>query len=346
MEAIRDEAAAAGARSVHGRALTALSDVTLLRDADLPRARELANLALDVLPEDDAPGRFDALSLLSQMAHWAGDLSEVERYVRRALEIAETEGRKDLEAEATQKLATIYLARLDLDEAEVFVRHACELAEVSGSIAARAQAVSSRAALLSLRGELEDAEENFEEARALFEEAGAAWPLARAVLGQAWVAWERGDLARAEKLFRESIRILKPLEDRGALCESQRSLAQLLVAQGKLDEAERLALEARKTVGPHDETSRATTRMALALVRAAQGRDEEAEHLLTEALEIVERTDFNSVKIEVATALANFLRDRGREDEALEVERRVSHLGPLAWSKWLQETALRVASAA
>ena len=83
--------------------------------------------------------------------------------------------------------------------------------------------------------------------------------------------------------------------------------------------------------------------MALGLVRAAQGRDEEAEQLLTEALEIVEQTAFNGVKIEVATALANFLRDRGRDEEALEVERRVAHLGPLAWSKWLQETALRVA---
>jgi class 3 adenylate cyclase/ATP/maltotriose-dependent transcriptional regulator MalT len=346
MEQVVKLAEEAGNDSIRGRALSALAHVALLRDADLPRARELANLALAVLPEDDAPGRFDALSLLSQMAHWVGDLAEVERYVRRALQIAEAEGRKDLESEATQKLATIYLARLDLDEAEVFVRRACELADASGSIVARAQAIGSRSALLSLRGELEDAEAAFEEARALFEEAGAAWPLARAVLGQAWVAWERDDLDRAEKLFRESIRILKPLEDRGALCESQRSLAQLLVAQGKLDEAERLALEARKTVGPHDETSRATTRMALGLVRAAQGRDEEAELLLTEALEIVERTDFNSVKIEVATALANFLRDRGREDEALDVERRVAHLGPLAWSKWLQETALRVASAA
>jgi class 3 adenylate cyclase/tetratricopeptide (TPR) repeat protein len=346
MEQVERQAAEAGNDSIRGRALSALAHVALLRDADLPRARELANLALEVLPEDDGPGRFDALSLLSQMAHWVGDLSEVERYVRRALEIAEAEGRKDLESEATQKLAAVYLARLDLDEAEVAVRRACELADASGSIVARAQAISSRAGLLSLRGELEAAEEQFEDARALFEEAGAAWPLARAILGQAWVAWERGDLERAEKLFRDSIRILKPLEDRGALCESQRALAQLLVVQGKLDEAERLALEARKTVGPHDETSRATTRMALGLVRAAQGRDEEAEQLLTEALEIVERTNFNGTKLEVATALANFLRGRGRDDEALEVERRVAHLGPLAWSKWLQETALRVASVA
>ena len=110
----------------------------------------------------------------------------------------------------------------------------------------------------------------------------------RARLGR---SWRRGDLAAAEQLFRESIRILKPLEDRGTLCESQRSLAQVLVEQGKLEEAERYALEARKTVGPHDMHSRATTRMALGLVRAAQGRDEEAEALLREALDILDGTD-------------------------------------------------------
>ena len=346
MEQVWRAAQEAGDRGIEGRALSALAHVALLRDADLPRARELADQALAVLPEDDGPGRFDALSLLGQMAHWVGDLAEVERYVRRALDVAVAEERKDLKSEATQKLANVYLSRLELDEAEAFVRSSCELAEASGSISSRASALAGRAAFLSLQGELEESEAAFEDARALYEEAGAAWPLARVRLGQAWVAWERGDLGRAEKLFRESIRILKPLEDRGALCESQRGLAQLLVAQGKLDEAERLALESRKTVGPHDETSRATTRMALGLVRAAQGRNEEAEQLLTEALAIVEQTDFNGTKIEVATALANFLRDRGREDEAVDVERRVAHLGPLAWTKWLQETALRVGAAA
>jgi class 3 adenylate cyclase/tetratricopeptide (TPR) repeat protein len=346
MEQVWRAAQEAANRRIEGRALTALAHVALLRDADLPRARELADEALEVLPEDDGPGRFDALSLVSQMAHWVGDLTEVERYVRRAVEIAEAEGRKDLESEASQKLATVYLARLELDDAETLVRRACELADASGSISSRAQAMGSRAALLALRGELEEAEAAFEDARALFEEAGSAWPLARVRLGQAWLAWERDDLGRAEKLFRDSIRILKPLEDRGALCESQRGLAQLLVAQGKLDEAERLALESRKTVGPHDETSRATTRMALGLVRTAQGRHEEAEQLLTEALAIVEQTDFNATKIEVATALANFLRDRGRDDEAVDVERRVANLGPLAWTKWLQETALRISAGA
>jgi hypothetical protein len=84
----------------------------------------------------------------------------------------------------------------------------------------------------------------------------------------------------------------------------------------KVDEAERFALEARETVGPHDTISRATTRMALGLVRAAQERDAEAEELLREAVEVVEGKDLRLIRRELVSALARFLRERERLDEA------------------------------
>ena len=62
--------------------------------------------------------------------------------------------------------------------------------------------------------------------------------------------------------------------------------------------------------------SRATTRMALGIVRAAQGRDEEAEALLREAVDVVEGKDQRLIRRELVKALAHFLRDRGRIDEA------------------------------
>ena len=70
------------------------------------------------------------------------------------------------------------------------------------------------------------------------------------------------------------------------------------------------------TVGPHDNTSRATTRVALGLVRAAQGRDDEAEALLREAAEVLEGTEHPVTRREVVDALAQFLRSRGRHEEA------------------------------
>ena len=333
IDGVLAEAREAGDRSIEGRALNALADVALVRDADLARARALAEQALEVLPDDDVSGRFDALLIRGAIGWWQGDLEDNRRFAEEALELARSAERKDLESAATQHLASIHVARLEIDDAALVVDRACRLAEESGSIETRAQALASRGRLHSIRGELEEAVEALEEARALFEEAGAAWTLGRTLNALAWIWWRRGDTGRAERLFRDAIRILKPLEDRATLCESQRGLAQLLAAQGKLEEAERIALEARRTVGAQDQASRATTRMALALVRAEQGRTEEAEELFREALGVIEATEFHYVRFEVLQALAPFLREQGREGEAAVVETQLAALGPVVWGQ-------------
>ena len=343
MEKVLAGAREAGDRELEGQALTALANVALGRDVDLDRGRELAEEALAVLPEDDLIGRYDALLVRGIVAWSEGRLVEDEALTKKALELARAAERKDLESQAVQHLAEIYIARMQTDEAEPLVARACELAEQSGSIEARAHALASRGRLLSMRGELEEAEQSFEQARALFEESGAGISLARDLLGLAWLSWRRGSLERAERLLRDSIRILKPLEDRARLCESQRTLAQVLVAQGRLEEAERVALEARKTVGPRDQTSRATTRVALAIVRSAQGRDDEAEELLREALELIGDTDFVFTRYEVLGALHHLLVKTGRENDAAVVEAELATFPDVTWGQPEEASAAGVA---
>jgi class 3 adenylate cyclase/tetratricopeptide (TPR) repeat protein len=333
MEEVLRQAREAGDGPREGRALYALAEAALVRDADVDRARELAEAALEAVPADDAPARFETLMVRGQVGAWTGELGDQQSFVQEALEVARAAGRKDMEARAALELAGVYVARLELDEAEPLVRRACELADQSGSIGARATALMTRARLASIRGDLDVAEESFEQARALFEEAGSAWSLGRTLLGLGWARWQKGELDRAERTFRDSIRILKPLEDRATLCESQRSLAQLLVQLGRLEEAERLALEARRTVGPQDHTSRATTRMALASVRVAQGKDAEAEDLLREALEIISATDFRYTKLEIMRALGALLRARGRLDEAAAFDAELAQLDGVVWGE-------------
>ena len=330
MEEVLREAREAGDRVREGRALYALAEVALVREADVDLARELAEAALAAVPEDDA-GRFEALMIRGRVGWWVGDLVGEQRYVEEALQLARALGRKDLEAAAAQELAAIFVAQLEIDQAEPLVARACELADESGSIVARAAALASRGRLASIRGELDASVDAFEQAQALYAEAGAAWALGRTLLGLAWSRWQMGEVERAERTFRDSIRTLKQVEDRATLCESQRSLAQLLVSLGRLEEAERVALEARRTVGPQDQTSRATTRMALAEVRAAQGKDEEAEALLREAIEIVSATDFRYTRLEVLRALAAFLRSRGRPAEAAQYDGELAQLPDVVW---------------
>jgi tetratricopeptide (TPR) repeat protein len=300
-----------------------------MREADPLRAREIAEQALAIL-EDDPPARFDALRVAWNASYWVGHLQDAEGYVVEQLELARAAGRKDLESVAILTWADTHLARLDLETAREKLARARDLAEESGAINSRGRVFASWAKVYLLEGDLEQAEEAFAEAERLFSEAGAVWAVARALNIGAWVAWEASDLQKAEKRFRESIRLLKPIGDRAHLCESQRGLAELLIARGRVEEAERFALDARETVGPLDVTSRATTAGSLGQVRAAQGRDEEAEELFREALATVADTDFRAIEHEVLEPYAQFLRDRGRDDEADRLDERRAELFPAA----------------
>jgi tetratricopeptide (TPR) repeat protein len=141
------------------------------------------------------------------------------------------------------------------------------------------------------------------------------------------IAMLRGDDALGERLYREAIRSLKAVEDRAFLCEAQRRLAQLLLKRGRVEEAEALAVSARETVGPEDAASVVTTKMALGTVRAAQGRDDEAEELLREA--VAASDGLKLFAIEPLKTLVQFLRERGRLEEAAPFEERWAELSPV-----------------
>src|SRR5881227_2612860 len=283
MEGVRAEAAEEGDRWCEARALAALSEVALNRDADVDEASRLAALAVDVADANDYEPRFDALHVLNTGAWWRGQLTDSERHARDQL----------------------------------------ELAEQSGSIVARGHALASSGDFAIYREDYDEAQRQLEEARALYEEAGVASSLGRVLYRLGVVAWHQGDLDGAERLSRESIRTLAPLEDRGTLCEAQRRLAEVLLEKGKLDEAERYAEAALETVGPQDMSSRASTRSTLARVRIAQGRFDDAEKLLREAEDIIDQTEYCAFGSDTLRTLAQLLRDRGREDEAEAVERRL-----------------------
>jgi class 3 adenylate cyclase/tetratricopeptide (TPR) repeat protein len=330
MDVLARDAVEAGDRWVQTRALVALAEVALLRDGDLARAQALAEDAFGVLEPDDHTGRFEVLSLRARHALWTGELGLAESFDEQALEAARQSGRKDLESKAALELASVHIGRLEIDRAVPLVERACELAEESGSIVTRARGASVKARLAVVRGDDLEAERLFQEAMELYTEVGAADGIAHAATQLGRVAWRLGDEGRAEKLLRESIRMLAPLEDRGILCESQRLLAQLLLAKGQIDEAEKLALAARETVGPEDRVSRATTRVALAEVYAARNLDADAEQLFVEALDLASQSQFRRIDLDVLPPYIEFLRERGRDEEAAELETRVAEVSALS----------------
>ena len=104
--------------------------------ANLPRATELIDAALEALPDGGALRR--ARRAARKIAWTVGDFEVMEQAAEEAVEIAQRLGRKDLEAQALNDMAHVYRKQDRQDEAEERWRSA-------GAQLARRAAASSRA---------------------------------------------------------------------------------------------------------------------------------------------------------------------------------------------------------
>ena len=89
MERVFADATEAGDKRLQGLALTALAENALLREADLPRGRELVEQALVLLEDGKPEDRYEALTTRAQIGWWLGDLDDDERWIGKALEVAQ-----------------------------------------------------------------------------------------------------------------------------------------------------------------------------------------------------------------------------------------------------------------
>ena len=231
-----------------------------MRDADLPRAAELADAGARLLEDARPEGRFEALDRCARDRRWLGDLTTPSAgAARRSKSRARPGARTRRRAPPTARERPHRAAGPERGRAAG--RRALELAEESGSIAARAGARLAGRGIDSLRGRLDEAAAGLDAgARSSSPRRARRGRSPGRATTSARSRGTRAISAQPRSCFRESIRLLTPLADRGTLCESQRGLAQLLVSRRKIDEAESFALEARETVGPEDTISRATTR--------------------------------------------------------------------------------------
>ena len=248
--------------------------------------------------------------------------------MERAYVIALDAGRKDLQTIAAQALGPAHIVRLELDEAEILLTRGLELAGESGSVRARIGATLSYAWFLRVKGELDAAETMMEEVRQTAEELGMEPVMAGALMKLGWVARAKGELKRSEKLFREALHITAARGDRGMVPDYQAALATTLADLGKVDEAERLALEARANAVPEDTSCQIFAVTALAAIREAQGRDEEAEELFVSAIALGRDSNYRLFELHPLERLLDFLRARGRDDEAATYEERLAELSP------------------
>ena len=284
MGSVAADAEAAGEHRLQGRALTALGEMALYQRADADEARRLIEQAGEVLSDDDdVDARFDVFSAANMIASWRGDLAEVERIGREALEFVREAGpqgsrgdrrsrrsRRTRSSRSTSKRRRRSRARRPSSREE------------SGSVRARAAALGTQAWLSEIQGRWDEAERCYRELIQLYSDIGnvdrrrlgadVPRPAARRERPRRRV---RGGPARVGADAQARRRPRAPLRG-AALPRADARRAR----QGRRGRAARAAGDARR-VGPEDQLSVWTTRMALGVVRAAQGRDAEAEQLLT-----------------------------------------------------------------
>jgi class 3 adenylate cyclase/tetratricopeptide (TPR) repeat protein len=330
MGEVAEAAAAEGETRLQGRALTALAEAVLQHRADAVAARKLIAEAVEVLGSEPPEILFEPLWVASTVASWLGDSDDFERWAKASLAAAREAERKDLEALVIHGLVSAYVLRLELDEAAPLVLRALELADAGGSLLSRASALAVRGWFHLVSEVPVEAEADYAAARELYSELGNTTREAGMIMMIGRAAFAQGDVQRAEKHLRDAARMLTRIGDRGSICEAQRALSMVLAAQNRIEEAERLALEARETVGREDRVSISTTTLALGVVRAAQHRDAEAETLMKEAVEGFAFYDIRALEHWALRYLAEFLRSRGRDDEAAAYEERRAGLAPVS----------------
>ncbi|MER6799658.1 tetratricopeptide repeat protein, partial [Amycolatopsis mediterranei] len=151
----------------------------------------------------------------------------------------------------------------------------------------------------------------------LGEQAGDDQTRATALSQLGRAARGRGTLSEALGFYRQAVALQAGLGNDRGVALGRRRCGEVLAELGRTPEAiAELEAAARAMSELGDANQHARAVMALASIRARQGEHHAAERLLSAGLEVVRRLDSPYYTAELLTALGQFERDRGRDQEA------------------------------
>ncbi|MEZ4334933.1 MAG: CHAT domain-containing protein [Myxococcota bacterium] len=298
------------------------------------RAEEAARLfARAAEVATDSGSRSDALRGLGQALELAGDYESALAPLERAVAWARAEDDAVREAAALGQLGNAQVAMGELERAERTLETAVARARAGADPEILVLDLNHLGNLRARQGRLDDATALYDEAAGRAAEAGDALRTAQSLANQSRVALERGDDAAAraalDRAHRATLRT-EPGVERLALlihvAEGQARLARRAppLRRALLVRAHRLLVDARAEAGAlGDAALRAQALGALgALYEEEGGREREALYLTRRALEAAETARAPMLVARWSVQAARLARAEGRDDEALEDDRR------------------------
>ncbi|HVS47575.1 MAG TPA: AAA family ATPase [Candidatus Dormibacteraeota bacterium] len=277
----------------------------------------IVELAVDACRKaGDLPGEIEARQIGANIPFALGRLAEFIEISARLVEQARAIGDPAHEAAITERLAIVEHVRGNRGLSERYQLQAEGLAMRYGFRNVALRLLMDRGTKRMRDGDLTSAEDTFRAFLLAAREAGAVQSHISALRFLSYTLLYRGGYAEAAQALDQALELSEISGERWNRSELFALRARTSLELGDLESADRFIDHALASVRTHDITGISEVQHHLGLIRAAQGRHAEAEAALRLCLNVIAGTEYNAIKGTVAFALAKFLADRGRLDEA------------------------------
>lgn len=316
-EAAERLAQAQGDRSGHGQALAYQAAIWGSRgDA---RLRSLAEEALSVLPEGDAPGRAFAENALGMSYQMANDLALALEHFERAQELYLATGDAAGLSKALHNVALARFRQGDIDRARATYKEAIRQAERAGRKGF--PATYSNLAIVHLAlGEFDEARGIAEEGLMLAQTLGARRDEGWTLLTLGEVASAQGQPARAQSTFDRTREVAVSLGDRVLEAQALSGDAELARLQGQTERAWELMKQAIALRGlPVEDPAMVDFQIPLGVLSMERGEFDRAQELLGLARQTLTTQGYRYRLAQLRFYEARLAHAMGRADEAREI---------------------------
>ncbi|MBX3272797.1 MAG: tetratricopeptide repeat protein [Sandaracinaceae bacterium] len=304
----------AGMRARAGRAYLEAAHTETAR-IHTQTALRYAEKALELIEDDDAARRIDALHLYGSLLTTVGRYDESRESFVRMLETAWRIGARNKGGAALNRLARIHRQRGEDAQAVQLLERALGLFRAAADLRGVASSLDDLAQVMRLRGDLDRALNAAEEALEIRRQHADVRGEAVSLMTLGGIEYARGEIEAAQSLFDSAREIRESIGDRQGVMQVYNALGVVAFDRGDNERAEacwRAALqEARKVADRHTQTLLLNN---LGELLTASGRADEAQALLEEARELAHEMKNRRAMAEVERNLGLNLLKQGHED--------------------------------